>query len=486
MGIIMYNYITKPNKLRISQIRANEFALSPFNYRKVISQNTNVKLVSELLLSNDKGFEPGSKNYINFSNNFFIRISELSDEYYTFDISDATNKIIPPKTKQEKVSKYDLLYQTASNVGNVGFYIGSEEAYFNSHLRKIDLKDKFYCAVLLKSNFGRQQVDVLGSIKGVDNFREEYLLNTAIPYPTKKNNPNPNDIIKYVSLLMQSIIDKEENLKNKNEIIDKLILEELKNNQSADKFKFAFPKISEIKKEYRTDTILYTDKYKRLEYLVTNYKNGFFNIPETSIRPGKTPEDYFYTNYKAENTFEWVTPKNLSQRRLIFKTYIHTKQNTVTKKYSLIFSGIRYVGNCFFVENDEEPIYCNQNTLVINYSNKIEEQLYILCYFSSQIGKKLQLMQRVFGIVPILYSKDFAKIPIPKIPIEIQKAISKEYYNSIDPNKGLTLENYIDKEKARNLKLGIFQLNTEILELKEKLAMLVDKIVNEKPIIIEL
>lgn len=482
MGSIMFNYISKPNKLKISQVRNKEFALSPFNHRKVICKNDNFKFVSELLLSNDKGFEPGSKNYINFSNNHFIRISELSDEYYTFDISDATNKIIPPETDQAKVSKYDLLYQTASNVGNVCFYIGNESAYFNSHLRKIELIDKFYCAAILKSIFGRQQVDVLGSIKGVDNFREEYLLNTIIPFPTKKNNPNPNDVIIYVSILMQNIIDKEENLKRKNEFIDKLILNELEKNQSPTKFKFKFPKISEIKKEFRTDTILYTEKYKRLEYLVTNYKNSFFNIPEKSIRPGKTPEDYFYTNYKADNTFEWVTPKNLSQRRLIFKTYLHTKQKPVTKKYSLIFSGIRYVGNCFFVESDKEPIYCNQNTLVINYSDKIEEQLYILCYFSSQIGKKLQLMQRVFGIVPILYSKDFAKIPIPKLPSEIQKEISKEYYHQTDTNKALSLAEYLDKEKVRNSNLGIFQLNTEILELKEKLATIIDKIINEKKI----
>lgn len=481
----MFNYIKKPNSLVISQIRNNEFALSPFNYRKVIGKNKNIKLISDLLLSNDKGFEPGSKSYINFSKNHFIRISELSDEYYAFDISEATNKIIPPETKQSKVSKYDLLYQTASNVGNVCFYIGDENAYFNSHLRKIDLKHKYYCAAILKSDFGRQQVDVLGSIKGVDNFREEYLLNTNIPFPTSKSNSKPDNVISYVSLLLQNIIDKEENIKKKNESIDTKIEAELKSNQSENKYKITFPKISEIKKEYRADTILYTDKYKRLEYLITNYKNGFFNIPETAIRPGKTPDDYYYTNYKAINTFEWVTPKNLSQRRLIFKTYLHTKQKPVTNKFSVIFSGIRYVGNCWFVEDDKEPVFCNQNTLVINYSDKIEEQLYILCFFSSQIGKKLQLMQRVFGIVPILYSKDFAKIPIPKIPSDIKKSISKEYYNPIDINKGLTIDNYLEKEKIRNLKLGIFQLNAEIIELKEKIALVIDKIVNEEKIEIE-
>lgn len=482
----MFNYITKPKKINISQVMSNELALSPFNHRMIICKNNNLKFLSELVLLNEKGFEPGSYSYINFSNNHFIRISELSDEYYTFDITEATNKIIPPKNKQIQLSKYDLLYQTASNVGNICFYIGSDNAYFNSHLRKIDLKDKYYCAAILKSNFGRQQVEVLGSIKGVDNFREEYLLNTVIPYPTFQNNQNPNDVIIYVSMLMQNIINKEENIKIKNELIDNLIFEELTQNQKKDIFKYVFPKINEIKSEYRIDTILYTEKYKRLEYLVTNYKNGYFYIPESSIKPGKTPDDYFYTNYKANNTYYWVTPKNIAQRRLIFRTYLHTKQKSNTKKLSLIFSGIRYVGNCYFVENEKDPIFCNQNTLVINHSDKIEEQLFILCYFSSQIGKKLQLMQRVFGIVPILYSKDFAKIPIPKIPTKKQKEIIVEYYNSVNFDSDLTLNNYLIKEKVRNTKLGIFQLNSEILDLKEKLELIIDKIINEQKIDIDL
>ena len=91
-------------------------------------------------------------------------------------------------------------------------------------------------------------------------------------------------------------------------------------------------------------------------------------------------------------------------------------------------------------------------------------------------------MQRVFGIVPILYSKDFAKIPMPNFPTEIQEKIASQYYNKVSIGSDLTLDNYLDNEKARNSKLGLFQLNEEILELNKKIAFVVDKIIKEEKI----
>ena len=75
---------------------------------------------------------------------------------------------------------------------------------------------------------------------------------------------------------------------------------------------------------------------------------------------------------------------------------------------------------------------------------------------------------------------------VPKIPDKIQISLAKEYYNPLPQNTKLTLSSYLDKEKERNNKLGIFQLNLEIISLNEKLALVVDKIIKEEPIKIEL
>ena len=57
-------------------------------------------------------------------------------------------------------------------------------------------------------------------------------------------------------------------------------------------------------------------------------------------------------------------------------------------------------------------------------------------------------------------------IKIPNFSDLKQKRIAKEYYNIIDKNNNINLENYLDLEKKRNLNLGIFQLNMEIFDLK--------------------
>ncbi len=94
----------------------------------------------------------------------------------------------------------------------------------------------------------------------------------------------------------------------------------------------------------------------------------------------------------------------------------------------------------------------------------------------------MQLAQRVLGVVPILYTSDLIKIPIPKFPNDRQKVISEVFYNSKVKSEGLTFRNYLEKEKKRNEKIGIFQLNNEAHSLRNTLENLVDQIINEKPV----
>ena len=83
-------------------------------------------------------------------------------------------------------------------------------------------------------------------------------------------------------------------------------------------------------------------------------------------------------------------------------------------------------------------------------------------------------------------SDQFLKIPLPNFTDSKQQEIAKEYYNKIDKNQNLTLENFLQKETARNQQIGIFQLNMEIFTLREKLEDVIDKIINDLPIEINL
>ena len=88
------------------------------------------------------------------------------------------------------------------------------------------------------------------------------------------------------------------------------------------------------------------------------------------------------------------------------------------------------------------------------------------------------MKRRVMGTVPILYADEFIKIPIPKFDYNIKQKIAEIYYNNEIKENDYTLDNYLEKEKLRNRKLGIHQLNTEIDEIKIQLEDIMKKIVN--------
>ena len=78
--------------------------------------------------------------------------------------------------------------------------------------------------------------------------------------------------------------------------------------------------------------------------------------------------------------------------------------------------------------------------------------------------------------------EQFVNISIPNFPEEKRQEIARQYYNKVEKNTDLTFENYLEKEKERNSKLWIFQLNMELFELRETLENLIDKIIMNKEI----
>lgn len=489
----MKSYIIKPKSIRKNNIIQKEYSLSGFSFRGVKHKNNNFLILGDesILEKNIKGFESGSAEYIDFSDNYFVRISEMEDQNFTFGVTSKTKKICPTSNtnKFKVIKKGDICYQTASNVGNVCIY-DDLPAYYNSHIRKLEFKkDKYYIFSILKSAFGKEQVDVAGSIKGVDNFREEYLLNAKIPFPTKNNHQEPRKIEQLVSVITQNIIDKEWQIKAKNQKIDDLIEKELKENQKPkNNFKYSYPKISEIKKESRLDTGIYEREFKEIDFLIRNYKNEFFQIPFSKIKTGQTPKDYYYTKHKKnDKVFLWITPKNLNHNTLSKKLWIHTKNNSTLKDGDLIFGSRGTVGDLLFYDEKElGKSYINQSTSGINIEGEKHNKIFVLSYFSSSIFQKVLSKYIYDGTVPAITPDVLIRFLIPNFPELKQREISKEYYNKIDKNQNLTLDNYLDKEKARNKELGIFQLNMEIFTLREKLEDIIDKIINDQYIDLDL
>ena len=99
-----------------------------------------------------------------------------------------------------------------------------------------------------------------------------------------------------------------------------------------------------------------------------------------------------------------------------------------------------------------------------------------------------KIMRKLCGYISIgskmkeMKSYDFSKIKYPNFSEELKQKLISLYYYMDKPKYNFDLNDYLEKEKKRNKELGIFQLNTEIVELKKRLESVIEKIVYEKKI----
>ena len=322
------------------------------------------------------------------------------------------------------------------------------------------------------------------------NAKRQNLLDVKIPFPTIKNNKKPQEIEKYVSLLTQNIIDKEEWIIEKQVNIDKIIYKELSNNQKT-VYKYKNPTISNIINNNRLDTGLCTHNYQSENSLITNYKNGYYTLHIDDFNSGSTPKVRLFNGQLSY--LKWVTPTNISDEGFFNPTdKISTPlSNNLKNDYVLFINRTskgkkgEYVGICCFYDFEfYGPGHHNQGVYRVNNSKK-EEMLFITAFMNSRIMRKLCGNISTGSKMKEMKSYDFANIKFPKLPSDIKKKVVRNYYNK-KKDVISDLNSYLDNEKKRNKELGIFQLNTEIIKLKTKLEDIVRKIINNEPIVIEL
>lgn len=478
-------YTSEPYHYSSYEVFERNFSFSPQSHRQILLPEIEYKSLSNFINKKIKGFEPGSADYITFGENYFIRISEMNDNSFTFSESEQTKQLLPQK-KGAKLIYGDLCYQTASNVGNVCFYNG-KTAYYNSHILKLEIKDedKYYIFGILKSAYNKEQVDLGGSIKGLDNFSEEFLNNTMIPLPKTE------EIKTLVSLIVQNIIDKEQQIKAKNEQINSTIKEELEMHSHP---AIRMPVSSEIlENNFRFDSGLYSPEYKAIKGSVEFYDGGYFNLLDKyNAKRGQNLQISnigisIYSNEMKDNFYRLVTNVEFTEERTIstFRYLGNKNKLTLIPKNSIMLSADGSVGRCVYIDDLGNTI-TNIHPWIITSKDKmtpIYKNIFVAMFLGYLRGagyyEKIQDKSNGGGIkLPHLENW----IKIPEFPEELQKEIAIKYHNAVEPNKNLTLDTYLEKEKERNSFLGIWQLNMELFTLKEQVEKLVYKIVYDEEI----
>ena len=250
----MKNYIDIPIFTTLRDIIDKGYTLSARQYKSLQIKNKNLYpltyFLDRELQRNDLGSEVGGESYIDKSDFLFIKTKALQRESYLLDMTDESVKyMIPQKFINMNLKAGDLLISKDSNVGEI---VILEKDYPHAMLcggiYKLPItKYKYYLLAFIKSDLFRQQIEFVVPRGATIKHGKTKFLDCLIPLP----NNNKKSVISYVELLMQAIIKKEIEIRNKYEQILLKIHSELKENQNEEVFIFDFPTIQDIQKTGR-------------------------------------------------------------------------------------------------------------------------------------------------------------------------------------------------------------------------------------------
>lgn len=486
----MKSYITQVSVINKNSFDERNFSLSGKDYRK-LKVSANSKSISSLIQKSYQGKEIGSSSYMKRSKYRFLKTVNLTDN---FGISEESIEYCRPENIAYPQSG-DILI--AKDGGGDGL---GESALYN--LQNSDKTDSISAGVLGLRMNKENRYYLLGLIKS-SHFKNFIDLNTpqgstirhskkvSLDYPVPF--PKDEEVQNLVSLITQNILDKEDKIKLKNKEIDKLIEKELKENQKENTFDYHLPRISEMKKqEFRIDSRIYEKKLQQILFQIRNYKNGSNTISQLGfkIKRGQNlqitcvGESYYSTYRKSKLFYPLITSTNINfSRQITSIRYIGNKNKLIKIKENDIMIAATGVntGKVYVFPEIVLDSVSNINSFFLNSDNKLLAIFtgLFLSYLSKFDFCKLIGSKSNGGSI---LDKDVNDFIIPNFLESKQKEIAKEYYNPTEKSLDLNFENYLEKEKVRNTKAGIFQLNMELFSLREKLEDLVDKIVKEEKI----
>ena len=488
----MSHFLQKPNSIKKSDILSKYYSLHPSEHKKVIIANDNLKTISSLQTFEGVGEQIDVSEYLNFKSKYtLVTISNMNK--CIIDINKG-ERISPDiyNNSSKKLYKGDVLVSRNASLGKITLINKDFNGILNggiSYLR-IKKKSKYYVVAFFLLDYGTDYLTALTSGGGTQkNAKRQNLLDVNIPFPTKKNHSNPDLVKEYISIITQNIIDKEEQIEAKLHSINEIFEKEILNPSYS--FKYKYPNKEElIKKENRLDTGLYKKQFKNIVESVSQYSKGSFKLSSLSHKwiSGSTPSVLIESNLKSDINWIAVADINygLTYKRLkSFK--LQDKINKITDGDILITRKGATVGKMIiYFDTEYKSAFVNEDLKVLHLKTDITNKIFIGLFLNSKYGQTQLLSNGSKGTKQGLTNPNILSVIVPNFDTKLKEEIATYYYNPQPFNMDLTIENYIEKEKERNSKVGLSELNLESFKLKEKLKLIIERVIKDEKIEIDL
>jgi type I restriction enzyme S subunit len=491
------NYLRVPREVSFSEVSSRDASWSPSMFRRIVIPNADVRRVGHLLASWCNGTEVGSISYVDKSPFRFIRTKALQDHsLLTQTKGDSIIPIVPKAFataiqghSERIVRDGDILYARGGSVGEVAFAYSCGQAVMSGHVLKILFKeDPFYCFAFMKHPVCKlqQASKIKGAIRALDNFNINTLLDCLIPFP---NQGDAAPVIRYVSVLMQAIVEKEKVIRERHHSIIAVIEKELSTNRLGREFHYAFPMISEIDECSRFDSGLYCMGFRRLKHLVDDYKHGSTCLSKMGVKTRRGPNlavsvigKSLYSQEPKPAWYQLIRPVNISE----YGTLEKQEWLGSPKKLPLVGQGDLIMG-CEGFEKGRTIVMvdtidrCTTNfhgTAIYWPKAELWQIVFVRCFLSFLREHGVVDWVGVGGSGGHMSPDYFDYLPIPKFPEDKQKDISLLYHHASPPPRVKpTLDTFVDWHRSWNTRLGIWELDREMKALQRTLTEVQEKII---------
>lgn len=491
-------YMRVPREISINEIRLRDDALSSSMYRRVIIPNTNVKPLRDLLFSSqpfDIGEEPGSMHYLRWSTHFFIRTKALQHHScLLYPKGDAIIPINPKVFNDYALVNGDILISKDSNVGECAMVDGD---HWQNHMlsggivRLNPAVDRYYFFSFLKHPLFKTQLLAMSPRGSIITHAKTLWLDCFMPFPLQCDEDR---VIRYVSALMQTIVEKEIVIKQKSDLIHILIQHELLKNQNKRQFQYQFPTISEIYSCSRLDSSIYDLDYKSKIWIVHNYIKGW-ETPKAAgftVTPGPSLEIKILRTRVDSSMWKrgyyfLITPTYISEwGTIISEQFLGTTKKLPELRRGDIVFGESGSHRSLVLLNMlyDSPITTNAHGLYARRNdNNILRSVFFRCFFNWLYKKGVIDLLAVGGSGGHFSPEYFETLPIPKFPEEKQYEIARLYHHdATQPIEKPTLDSFVNWHNRWNTELGIWELDREMKALQLTLSNVQEQIIEGKTV----
>ena len=476
------------------EIINNKCNLAPSQLMTLSVPNKNKSFVRDFLSRklefSDNGNEVGSINYISKSPKYFIRAKALQSESFLPFITEQTSIPIRPQVFTDfNLKEGDILISKDSNIGEVVILDKDLPNHtISGALYKLPVKEnKYYLFAFLKHKYFLNQLDLMVPKGSTIRHAKTLFLDCKIPFPNQKNK---DDVISYVGILTQAIINKEKEIRKKHEEILEEIEKELLENQKDNEFEYELPKYQGLETTTRMDAGYYCKNYKQKHFLITNYKYGAKELKKWgySIKRGQNLQvsqigKSIYSEIRKNNFYTLIRPTNFSEFGTVekFEYLGNPKELSNLEAGDIVFSAEGTIGKCILFVNPKDKWITNIHGIVLSKKDhNIKQSAFVSCFLRFLKGFGIFDYISVGGQGGSLAKKYWKDVLIPEFPESKQKEIASLYHNSINYPELLSLKNFLEEDQKWNEKAGIIELDKSMKKAKKHLNNALDKIVNDE------